>query len=73
MRKLFFLFLIVSQVVVAQQKQMTLEDAILGRYMGLNPETLNGLSWKNENTFTYLKNDTLCLNSPFVVNVVPVL
>jgi dipeptidyl-peptidase-4 len=63
MRKLFFLFLIVSQVVVAQQKQMTLEDAILGRYMGLNPETLNGLSWKNENTFTYLKNDTLWLET----------
>jgi dipeptidyl-peptidase-4 len=61
MRKIFYLFLIVSQVVVAQQKQMTLEDAVLGRYNGLAPETLNGLSWKNGNSFTYLKNDTLWL------------
>ncbi len=52
-----------SQIVVAQQKQMTLEDAILGRYNGLNTETLNGLSWKNDNIFTWLKNDTLWAES----------
>ncbi len=63
MRKFLFLFLIVSQIAAAQQKQMTLEDAILGRYRGLNPENLNDLSWKDKNTFTYLKGDTLWLES----------
>lgn len=59
MRNIILLFLLVAQVAVAQQKQMTLEDAIIGRYTYLNPEKLQGLSWKDDNTFTFLKNDTL--------------
>jgi len=52
-------FLLITSVAFAQQKEMTLEDAVLGRYTYLSPETLNGLSWKNNSTFSYLKNDTL--------------
>ncbi|HKI90468.1 MAG TPA: DPP IV N-terminal domain-containing protein, partial [Draconibacterium sp.] len=63
MRKILIIFLLIAQVVVAQQKQMTLEDAIIGRYSYLNPEKLEGLSWKNEITFTFLKNDTLWAES----------
>ncbi len=63
MRNIILLFLLMTQVAVAQQKQMTLEDAIVGRYTYLNPEKLQGISWKDENTFTYLKNDTLWAES----------
>ncbi|HKI87861.1 MAG TPA: hypothetical protein VKA38_02465, partial [Draconibacterium sp.] len=63
MRNIILLFLLMTQMAVAQQKQMTLEDAVVGRYNYLNPEKLQGLSWKNENTFTYLKNDTLWAES----------
>ena len=59
MRNIFILFVLISNLVVAQQKEMTLEDAILGAYSSLRPETMNGLSWKNETTFTFVKNDTL--------------
>lgn len=59
MRNLVLLFVLFTQLVAAQQKQITLEDAIMGAYQGLRPESLNGLSWRNENTFTFLKNDTL--------------
>lgn len=59
MRYLVLLFLLTSQIVFSQQKQMSLEDAILGAYTNLSPETINGLSWKNESTFTFIKNDTL--------------
>jgi dipeptidyl-peptidase-4 len=63
MRNIILLFLLVAQVTVAQQKQMTLEDAIIGRYTYLNPEKLEGLSWKDESTFTFLQNDTLWAES----------
>ncbi len=59
MRKIILLFVLFTQLVAAQQKQITLEDAIMGAYQGLRPESLNGLVWKNENTFTFLKNETL--------------
>ncbi len=59
MRNIFILFILISNLVVGQQKGMTLEDAILGAYSNLRPETLNGLSWKNETAFTFVKNDTL--------------
>ena len=60
MRTLFLLFLIVSQLVSAQQKQLSLEDAVWGRYTYLNPVSQQ-YAWKNNNTLSYLKNDTLWL------------
>lgn len=63
MRILILLLLLVSQVAFSQQKQMSLEDAVFGRYTNLRPETLNGLSWKNETTFTFIENDTLWAES----------
>ena len=59
MRKLILLFLLPVNLVFGQQKQMTLRDAILGKYNGLRVETLNGLTWKNNKSFTFVKNDTL--------------
>ena len=56
---IILVFLLTTFVVFAQEKQMTLEDAIMGRYTYLRPESMNGLSWKTDNVFTYLENDTL--------------
>src|SRR6056297_2278126 len=52
-------FLLTAFGVLAQEKQMTLEDAIMGRYTYLRPESMNGLTWKTDKVFTYLENDTL--------------
>ena len=59
MRNIVLFFLLIAQVVVAQHKQMTLEDAIVGRYSYLSTQKMQGLTWKDDNTFTFLKNDTL--------------
>jgi dipeptidyl-peptidase-4 len=60
MRKVFLLILLfASMQIFAQQKQMTLEDAILGASSYLRPETMQGLSWKNDEVFTYVESDTL--------------
>ncbi|PIF05352.1 MAG: S9 family peptidase [Draconibacterium sp.] len=59
MQKIILFFLIVSNVALAQQQQLTLSDAILGRYYKLSPENLKGLGWQDENTVTYVRNDTL--------------
>jgi len=60
MRKVFlFILLLASLQTPAQQKQMTLEDAILGAYSYLRPETMQGLTWQNDQIFTFAKNDTL--------------
>lgn len=59
MRNLTLLFLLITQIAFSQQKQMSLEDAVWRNYTQLRPETLTGLSWKNENSFTWVKNDTL--------------
>jgi dipeptidyl-peptidase 4 len=55
---LFFLLLI-STVALAQHKQMSLEDAILGRFTYLNPVEPVGLIWKNDAVFSFVINDTL--------------
>ncbi len=60
MRNLFlFCLLLFFFAGHAQKKQMTLEDAILGRYSYLNPEKMKGLNWKNDQVYTWIKNDTL--------------
>ena len=55
---LFFLLLI-STITLAQHKQMSLEDAILGRHTYLKPEKPDGLLWKNDAVFSFVENDTL--------------
>ncbi|SHE83847.1 dipeptidyl-peptidase-4 [Mariniphaga anaerophila] len=58
-RILVILLLFISAAVAAQQKQMSLEDAILGRYYYLNPKSVNGLEWKSDDRFTFIENNTL--------------
>jgi len=57
---LLFLLIFGQSVLFAQQKQLTLEDAIWGRYTYLNPKKQE-YSWKNDQTLSFLKNDTLWL------------
>ncbi len=55
---LIFLFAAL-QLVAQQQKQMSLEDGVLGRYSYLSPERMKGLTWKSDDVFTYVENDIL--------------
>lgn len=60
MRNIFiFFFFLIPFLVAAQNKQMSLQDAILGRYTYLSPETVEDLSWKDSDTFSYVEADTL--------------
>ncbi|MDR2909783.1 MAG: S9 family peptidase [Bacteroidales bacterium] len=58
MKKITILFLFLSQFALGQPKQLTLFDATLGAYKFV-PETLNGITWQNETTFTFMKDNTL--------------
>lgn len=60
MKKIVYLFVFLSITVFAQKKELSLDDAVLGYYKGLYPQTLRNLQWvKNENTFLYQKNDEI--------------
>ncbi len=60
MQKLSLIILLfLSSAAIAQMKQLTLQDAILGRDTYLAHETLKNIAWKNEDGFSYVKNDTL--------------
>ncbi len=51
--------MILSQIVFAQTKQMSLEDAIWGRYTYLRPESVNGLSWRTDGAYTVVEENAL--------------
>jgi len=55
MKKIIYILLfIVSWQISAQQKELSLEDAVLGYYKGLYPETLRNLQWvRNTPEFLY--------------------
>jgi len=45
---------------VAQQKELSIEDAVLGYYKGLYPKNLNNLQWvKNADVYVHLKENSL--------------
>ena len=60
MQKIIFIFLLLAtQALVAQQKQMSLKDAVLGRYTYLLPESLNELMWKNDHIYTWVEDGSI--------------
>ena len=59
MKIIAILFVFFSQLAFAQTKQMSLEDAILGRYAYLSPESVNGLQWRNSNSYTLTEENKL--------------
>lgn len=63
MKKIVLLFVLLSQIAFAQTKQMSLEDAVYGRYTYLRPQALQGLAWQTDGVFTQVKNDVLIAES----------
>ena len=63
MKKIIILFVLISQIAFAQEKQMSLEDAILGRYTYLRPSSLTGVAWKNDNSFSIVDDKALWVES----------
>ena len=59
MKALPIIFLLLVQMVSAQQKQMSLKDAIIGKYTYLKPDGLEGIKWRGNTHFSYIKGDTL--------------
>ncbi len=58
-KKLIILFVLLGQLAVAQTKQMCLEDAIIGRYTYLRPQTTKGLAWRDAGSYTKTEGDSL--------------
>jgi dipeptidyl-peptidase-4 len=59
MKKILILLVLLPQFAFAQQKQMSLEDAVYGRYSYLQPEKLAGLTWQSDAVFSFVENETL--------------
>ena len=59
MKKIVILFILISQIVFAQKKQMSLEDAVYGRYTYLVPSGLDAVAWQSDDVFTFVENNTL--------------
>ena len=54
------LFLCAFFLGFSQQKELSIEDAVLGYYKGLYPKSLNNLSWvENTNTYVFQKENAL--------------
>jgi dipeptidyl-peptidase-4 len=57
---LYILLFVLTYTSFAQNKEISLEDAVLGYYKGLYPKSLNNLQWvKNQDVFIYNDNGTL--------------
>ena len=61
MRYFIFLLLIFTLISTATtaQKQLSMEDAVVGQYTYLHPERLQSLQWLNDETYVFVSNDTL--------------
>lgn len=59
MKKILLIFLLLSSFIVfSQQKELTLNDAILTKTAGLDPQTLESLQWvSGTNNYIYLDNE----------------
>ncbi len=57
---IFFLFLCTFFLGFSQQKELTINDAVLGYFKGLYPTSLHNLQWvTNTNTYIFQKNEEL--------------
>ena len=57
---LSLLFLITFFLGFSQQKELSIEDAVLGYYKGLYPKSLSNLQWvKNTNIYVQQKENSL--------------
>ena len=72
MKKLIsFLFLCTFFLSFSQQKNLSIEDAVLGYYKGLYPTTLNGLQWvSNTHNYVYQKENNILFSDAKTNNVI---
>ena len=60
--KLFLILVILNPAVLAQQAELTLEDAIMGGYTKFRIENLSQLQWRPEtDSYTWRKGDSLMI------------
>ena len=59
----FILFLLLCQTTIAQLRQMSLEDAVIGRSTYLSPEVPSALLWESDQEYSFVENDTLWIQS----------
>ncbi len=59
MKRFIILFILIAQIAAAQQTEMSLKDAIQGRYTYLRPSTLRGVAWQTNTVYTFTSEKTL--------------
>lgn len=57
------LLLLVQTFAFAQTKQMSLEDAVYGRYTYLYPESMLGLQWQDDEHFSFIEDKSIVAES----------
>lgn len=63
---LTLLSLLVGQETLSQQKQFTLEEAVIGRWQGLSPDNLRDLKWiPGKDRFSFIDGDRLIQGTPY--------
>ena len=62
-RIIFILFLFVQAFAFAQTKQMSLEDAVYGRYTYLYPESMQGLQWIDDEHYSFIEDRSIVAES----------
>ncbi len=63
LKKFIFLILIISLILpgnlLPQSQKLTIKDAVWEIYFSLKPQDLSNICWRNNDQFTYIKNDTV--------------
>ncbi|QIA08691.1 S9 family peptidase [Draconibacterium halophilum] len=62
-RIIIILFLFVQAFAFAQTKQMSLEDAVYGRYTYLSPKSMSGLQWIDDEHFSFVEDKNIVTES----------
>ncbi|WP_320112210.1 DPP IV N-terminal domain-containing protein [Draconibacterium orientale] len=57
------LLLLVQTFAFAQTKQLSLEDAVYGRYTYLYPESMSGLQWQDDEHFSFIEDKSIVAES----------
>jgi dipeptidyl-peptidase-4 len=64
MKKIILLVLtFISVSTFAQNKELTLKDAVLGYYKGLYPKNMNGLQWVSDDLYMYKEDNKYVIKS----------
>ncbi len=53
----------ISTFILAQKKELSIEDAVIGKYTYLRPDNLQSLQWIDDQNYIFVNNDTLWRNN----------